>query len=334
MADIARQWTDEQLLEMEAHLKQIYQQSYNEISEKWNEYMRRGQDRLNDLYANYVSAPADKKADALTKYQEAVQNYTLRNQWYRDMVNETTYRLAHVNEIAISYVNGQIPSIYVVNFNQIDPEVANIGIKWTIRDEHMIRNLVTDSLPSKTLNYSKDMAWNRKKINSSVLQGVIQGESIPKIAKRLLPIVDNNRAAATRTARTMVTGAENRGRQDRYEEYESQGVVMNKVWIATPDGRTRNWHLSMDGQEVGVDESFTDGHGNPLEYPGDPGGAPDSIYNCRCSMRSHLIGIKSRSGKIISFTDFRAGQDSLHSSQIRNEKNRRWDDEYEDYEDF
>ena len=304
-------------------MRQIYRQSYNEISEKWNAYMERGQARLDDLYAAYVSAPAEQKAVALQRYQDAVENYTLRNQWYRDMVDVTTYRLAHVNEIAVSYVNGQIPAVYIANFNYIDPEVADIGINWTLRDEHMISNLVRDSLPSRQLNYAKDMAWNTRQINSSVLQGVLQGESIPKIADRLLPIVGNNEAASIRTARTMVTGAENRGRQDRYTEYEEQGVVMRKVWIATPDGRTRNWHMSMDGQEVGVDEEFVDGHGNPLEYPGDPSGAPDSIYNCRCSMRSHLIGIKNSRGQTISFTDFRSGHTSMHQEQMATERSRR-----------
>lgn len=322
--DQARQWTDAHLAEMEKHLKQIYRQSRREITEKWDAYMERGKTRLDDLYAAYKSAPADKKAEALARYQNAVQNYTLKNRWYQDMVRETTYRLAHVNEIAVAYVNGQIPAIYATNFNYIDPEVADIGINWTLRDERMVRNLVQATLPSRTVNYAKDMAWNTRQINSSVLQGILQGESIPKMAKRLLGIVDNNRKAAVRTARTMVTGAENRGRQDRYEEYESQGVIMSKVWIATPDARTRNWHMSMDGQEVGVDEMFVDGHGNELEYPGDPGGAPDSIYNCRCSMRSHLIGIKDRKGHIEHFKDFRSqAGETMHQRQIREEKDRR-----------
>ena len=320
--DQARQWTDEQLLEMEAHLRQIYRQSYAEISEKWDAYMRRGQDRLTALHSAYVSAPADQKADALKRYQDAVQNYTLRNQWYQDMVNETTYRLAHVNEIATAYINGQIPAIYVANFNYIDPEVADIGINWTLRDEHMLHNLILDTLPNRQLNYAKDMAWNTRQINNSVLQGVIQGESIPKIANRLLPIVGNNEKAAVRTARTMVTGAENRGRQDRYEEYEEKGLVMAKVWIATPDGRTRNWHLSMDGQEVGVDEPFIDGHGNELEYPGDPSGAPDSIYNCRCSMKSHIIGVRGSDGKV-NLISFSGDKPTMHAQQISDERERR-----------
>lgn len=320
--DRARVWTDNRLEEMERHIRQIYRQSYAEISAKWNAYMERGQERLADLHANYLSAPTEHKLAALQKYQDAVQNYTLRNQWYRDMLDTTTYRLAHVNEIALNYVNGELPNVYLTNFNYLDPEISNIGIVWTIRDENMIRNLIVDTLPEKRLNYAKDMAWNTRQINSSVLQGVIQGESIPKIAKRLLPVVDNNKAASIRTARTMVTGAENRGRQDRYEEYETQGVVMRKVWIATPDGRTRNWHLSMDGQEVDVDTPFIDGHGNPISYPGSPDGAPDSIYNCRCSMRSHLIGIRQSNGRVVDFKNYRT-EASAHDKALDREKERR-----------
>ena len=322
MADSARIWTDKELGEMVAHLHKVYSDAQAELTAKWNTYMERGQTRLERLYSDYISAPADNKAEALQRYQDALQSYTLRNEWYQQMVTETAYRLAHVNEIAIAYINGKIPAIYATNFNYIDPMLKNIGISWTIRDENMIKNLMMSTLPQKKLDMVKDMTWNTRQINSSVLQGVLQGESITKIAKRLLPIVNNNEAASVRTARTMVTGAENRGRQDRYEDYESQGVVMMKVWIATPDGRTRDWHISMDGQEVPVNEMFIDGHGNELEYPGDDGAEPETVYNCRCSMRSHLIGIRGSNGRITKFKEYdRSG--SLHEKQMKAEKERR-----------
>ena len=309
---------------METHLKKIYQQAYSEVSDKWDTYMHNGQERLENLYSAYLGAPADQKAATLARYQDALQSYTLRNRWYHDMVAETAYRLAHVNEIAMAYVNGRLPEIYLANFNHINAEVADIGIKWTIRDENMIRNLAIDSLYGRQVNYAKDIVWNTRQINSSVLQGVIQGESIPKMAQRLLPVVNNNKTAAIRTARTMVTGAENRGRLDRYAEYEEQGIIMRKVWIATPDGRTRNWHMSMDGQEVDTNEPFIDGLGNELEYPGDPSAPANTVYNCRCSMRSHLIGIKGRDGKVEKFTDYRAqAGETMHEWQIREEKERR-----------
>lgn len=322
MADKAREWTDRELLKMEGHLRQIYKNAKAEITAKWDDYMERGQARLDDLYAAYTMAPADKKRAALKKYQDAARNYTLKNKWYREMVQETTYRLAHVNEIAIAYVNGKIPSIYVHNYNYIDSELANIGIKWTLRDEHTVRNLIRDSLPEKQLNYAKDMAWNTKQINSKVLQGILQGESIDAISRRILPVVNNNATAAIRTARTAVTGAENRGRFDRYHDYEDEGVVMTKIWLATPDGRTRDWHLSMDGQEVGVDEYFEDGLGNELEYPGDELAPGETVYNCRCSMKSHLIGIRDADGVVHDFGDFRGA--TLHDAQIAAERMARW----------
>jgi uncharacterized protein with gpF-like domain len=136
-----------------------------------------------------------------------------------------------------------------------------------------------------------------------------------------MPIVDNKENSAVRTVRTMVTGAENRGRHDRYQEYESQGVIMKKVWIATPDGRTRHWHFTMDGQERDVDEPFIDGHGNDLMYPGDGSAPADTVYNCRCSMTSHIIGIRNSNGTINRIKDY--STTDLHEKQMKEEKERR-----------
>lgn len=322
MADAARKWTDRRLLEMEAHLEKIYKQAQSELTEKWDAYMQRGQSRLANLYNAYLSAPANKKQETLQKYQNALQNYTLRNKWYRDMVNETTLRLANVNEIAATYINDEIPAVYATNYNFIDHDALATGIKWTLRDEYTVRNLIKDTIPERHVNYAKDMLWNKKQINSAVLQGILQGESIPKIAKRLLPIVDRNKVAAIRTARTTVTGAENRGRLDRYQDYESQGVVMSKVWIATPDNRVRDWHLSMDGQEKDIDEPFIDGHGEELDYPGDPSGSPKTVYNCRCSMRSHILGMRQSDGSVKRIS-YSGDTPTMHAGQIAAERARR-----------
>ena len=318
MADKAREWTDAHLREMEKHLKSVYTQAQSEITDKWRDYMARGEDRLQDLHHAWMTAPADQKAAMLRRYQDALRAYTLQNKWYRDMVDTTTYRLAHVNEIAIAYVNGEIPKVYAQNFNYLDPDALLIKSNWTLRNEEMVRNLMIDSLPQKTLNIAKDMAWNTKQINNAVLQGILQGEGIPKIAKRIVPIVDNNRAAAVRTARTMVTGAENKGRQDRYAEYTEEGLVIHKVWIATPDHRVRNWHLDMDGQEVPENETFTDGLGQELMYPGDPGAPANTVYNCRCSMRSHILGVK-RHGRFTPMKEYRT-EKTYHEKQINTER--------------
>ncbi len=342
MADEAREWTDAQLVEIERRLKKTYQKAQAELSVKWHDYMSAGQARLASLYNAYLNAPADKKADALLKYQQAAQAYTLRNQWYNDMVTQTAYEIAHVNERAIQYLNGQMADIYRVNFNQPVPGLDEVGVRFDIADAATVRRLILDGdikLPYKELNIPKDMLWNTQTMNDAVLQGIIQGESIDHIAQRLFPeimrgwdftgmtqaekddIMRKNWQAAVRNARTMVTGAENRGRLDRYEELEDEGVIMHKVWIATPDIRTRHAHFVMDGQEVPTDEPFIDGWGYELMYPGDPSAPAKTVYNCRCSMRSELIGVRGKSGKIQYIS--REERNGLHQQQMKEEAERR-----------
>jgi len=55
-----------------------------------------------------------------------------------------------------------------------------------------------------------------------------------------------------------------------------------RVWNATNDARTRDSHRAMDGQEVGLEEPFTDGDGNRLMFPGDPNAPPATTVSCRC----------------------------------------------------
>lgn len=320
--DPARKWTDKELKEMSYHIGQIYEQATDEITEKWDVYMARAAKRLDKLHNDYITAPDDKKEEALEKYQKALENVTFKDKYYKDMVLETTTRLCNTNKIATAYMNGEMPKIYRVNYDQIDPMAVIPGIRYDMVSEETVAHLIKDgTIPQRKINTEKDITWNTKQIGSTVLQGIIQGESIKDIAKRLMPIVDKNEASAIRNARTMTTCAENRGRLDRYADYESKGLIMAKVWIATGDNRTRDWHLSMDGQEVSKDEEFTDGQGNKLMYPGDPDAEPQTTWNCRCSMRSHILGVRGKDGKITPIEDMH--ESGLHQEQIEAEREKR-----------
>lgn len=320
--DPARKWTDKELKEMSYHIGQIYEQATDEITEKWDAYMARAAKRLDKLHNDYVTAPDDEKEEALKKYQKALENVTFKDKYYKDMVLETTTRLCNTNKIATAYMNGEMPKIYRVNYDQIDPMAVIPGIRYDMVSEETVAHLIKDgTIPQREIDEKKDKTWNTKQIGSTVLQGIIQGESIKDIAKRLMPIVDKNEASAIRNARTMTTCAENRGRLDRYADYESKGLVMAKVWIATGDDRTRDWHLTLDGQEVARDENFTDGQGNELMYPGDPDAEPETVWNCRCSMRSHIIGVRGKDGEITPIEDMH--ESGLHQEQIAAEMEKR-----------
>lgn len=314
MADKAREWTDKKLKKMENEISKIYSQAEEELTEKWVAYMESGEKRLSSFQNAYSEAlksgDKDMIAKAKDRLDKAKEAYTLQNAEYKAMVEETAMRIANANQIALDYVNDNIPLIYAKNYSQIGIDLKRF--KEIYKDflpqnimklvsEDTIKNMIKEGdvkFYKKQLSIFKDVKWNTKKMNSAVLQGIIQGESIPHMAQRIMPIVQNNEASAIRNARTITTGAENRGRLDSYKRLSKAGIVMKKVWEATADGRTRDWHLDMDGQEVDIDKPFIDGNGEELDYPGDSGAPPETVYNCRCSMHARIVGFEKANGEI------------------------------------
>lgn len=337
--DKARVWTDKKLSQMERKISDIYKEAQDGITQKWNAYMEKSGSAVADLQKAYDDAKksGDKALIKSTgkKLQQAKTEQTIYSTSYKEMVEATTKQLANVNQTALAYMNGQIPSIYAKNYSQIGEDLKLIIPKFKgateksvlkIVNEDVVKKMITEGdikMPNlkKRLSIPKDMRWNTKKINSSVLQGILQGDSMDKIAERLLPIMGNNEIASIRNARTLTTAAENSGRLDSYERLEEEGIIMKKVWIATADDRTRESHLAMDGQEVDIDEPFVDGDNNELMYPADPTAEPETVYNCRCSMRTHIVGFKKADGDIEKI-DFERSE-SRHDREIQAEKENR-----------
>lgn len=138
----------------------------------------------------------------------------------------------------------------------------------------------TPLLPVLNVQKRKTTKWVDKKIRREVAAGMLQGESVQKIARRLMNVTGMSETAAIRNARTACTCAENTGRQTAYEEAAKQGLILQKRWLCTVDARTRSSHARLDGETVPYNERFSNG----LRFPGDPQGRPEEVYNCRCTL--------------------------------------------------
>lgn len=121
----------------------------------------------------------------------------------------------------------------------------------------------------------------RRGIVKQIEIGIRKGESQKQIAMRIhYHYARVKPVRARQIARTEVHAATN---------YASQQVAMLsrvprvKVWVATPDGRTRDAHRAAHGQRRALNEPFTVG-GERLSYPGDSslGASASNIVNCRC----------------------------------------------------
>ena len=296
MADIAHTKTDQKLEEMEKRLSAIYSRAEKEIGKRWKEYLFESQSEIDELQKAYELAKKGGDAKEIRKagkkLASAKRERTLMDKRFKALTETTSAQLANVNKTALAYVNGQLPEVYSINYNALEQSVDGVGgYSFALVDADTVKNLATTDkslLPYKQLDEKTDIRWNVKKMNAEVLQGILQGEPMDKIAGRLSKVTEMNATAAIRNARTMVTSAENKGRQDSYARATADGIILAKEWISTNDSRTRHSHAALDGAIVDQDKKFANG----LMFPGDPSGRPEEVWNCRCTVAAVVKGFK------------------------------------------
>ena len=289
MRDPAHALADKELEEIKKRIEEIYKRANKEIEAKASKYFKR-------------FAELDKKKRALVEsgemteeaYKKWKQGKIMTGKHWETLKQQTAKSLHETNVIATEYANGRLPAVYASNYNQVaaglNKQVREVNFELV--NQNAIRNLATQDktlLPYKTVNGVKDVRWNTQKVNSEILQGILQGDSVKDLSKRLRKVTEMNRASSVRNARTAVTSAENKGRIDMLHDAEDAGVRTKKVWLSVHDKRTRDAHLALSGVEADPDEPF-EVFGMKIMYPGDPDAEPEMVYNCRCTLTYKVIG--------------------------------------------
>ena len=285
MADYAHSETDKRIAELEKRLANEYKQAYKETKDKLEKY-------LSDFKRKDEAKRQEVEDGTLSEKEYKIwrRNQMLTGQRWADMVDTLARDMNNVNVIAAQIVSGEMPETFSLNANYSLYEIEN-GYRqnygFTLYDKDTVNRLVSenpDLLPEPSVDIPADLRWNKQKIVSNITQAVLQGKSIPDIARAMETVVGMNKASAVRNARTAMTGAQNAGRQQAYERAKAMGIKLQKEWIATLDGRTRHSHGMADGQKVDINGMFKVG-GCKMRYPGDvANGTAEEIYNCRCTM--------------------------------------------------
>lgn len=282
MSDPAHEQTDEMIEGIRRRVSREYLRAYEEAEAKLADYLRRfeAKDRI---HAEAVRRGEETEAD----YREWRRGQILVGRRWQELVDTLAEDYRNADRVAASIVNGHMPDAYALNHDYATFQVergSNLDTSYTLYDRATVERLLRDQpdlLPAVKVDGKRDLAWNRKHIASAITQGVLQGEPIDKVARRVRSVADMDYRASMRTARTAMTSAQNAGRVDAYRRAEGMGIRVRKQWLATLDQRTRHSHRRLDGEAVGMDESFSNG----LSYPGDPGpGMGSEVYNCRCTL--------------------------------------------------
>lgn len=308
------QWTALELQKLEKRINEQYDQASKDLKRSADRYFNGWDEKVNGRMIHHQGMH-----ERLAEQEQAYLNgkYT-DDQWiaykisqlgrgaqWEDLKDQMTERLAQASLITQDYVNGKLPAIYTKNSNAVAKIAQDsamdqgiTGIRFDLVDEYAVKRLMEGSRevrPYKpiVIDLPKVNRYNYTKLQNALLQGILQGDSIDHLADRFMKVSNMNRASAIRNARTACTGAQNAGKQDRYEDLASKGCDVYKMWIATSDERTREEHMDAwneYGDENGMipyDEPFEVG-GEELMFPCDLslGASGWNVYNCRCTMRS------------------------------------------------
>lgn len=279
--DAGQKQTGKILKEMEKKITAIYEQTAKEVQAKLDDYMRRF--RIKDE----IKRKALKKGQITeAEYKQWRLGQIMIGKRWEEMETVIATDLTNANMVAASVINDHTPDAYAIGSNYATFEVeagSMLNTSFTLYDRHTVERLVKENpklLPKARVDIPKDLRWNKQKLNSAITQGVLQGEDLDKVSRRLQSVTDMDRSSAIRNARTMMTSAENGGRFNSYLRAEDMGIEMEKQWLASLDGRTRHSHAAQDGEHVPIKEEFSNG----LMFPADPDGDPREVYNCRCTM--------------------------------------------------
>lgn len=293
--DYGHEQTDKILKKLEKKIKKEYSQASKEVEKSMLDYLKRFEENDNEMLSKL-------HADEITikEYTEwRTKQMIITDKWekQRDQLAET---YMNADRVASELIKGTTYEAYALNHNYGTFEAekgAKVDTSYTLYSKDTVSRLVKDDpqlLPkigkttSEKIRRGELKKWNEKQIQSVMMQSVLQGESIPKIAKRLATTVgEKNSYSHIRAARTMTTSAENAGRIDSYKRAEAMGIKMKKQWLATQDNRTRHSHLMLDGESVPINEKFS----NKLMFPADPDGAPAEVYNCRCTLIGDIADV-------------------------------------------
>lgn len=126
-------------------------------------------------------------------------------------------------------------------------------------------------------------ATTQNMIAAQLEKGTAEGESVDQLAKRIEGVFRVRRKHARTIARTEVLKA---SQEAQVAGFETSGVVQKKQWNTSMDAAVRDDHAAIEGQTVGLRETFVLGNGEHAHAPGvGPGhgqlSAKNSI-NCRC----------------------------------------------------
>lgn len=153
----------------------------------------------------------------------------------------------------------------------------------TIAEKRKIEQILETSIDSM-VDITDDV---KKKIRTQIALGIAGEKTASQLVPEIEALLPESKALATAEAavRTEIGRSYSVAQQIRGQDFEREGITVNKVWHHSGAARPHVGHEEMDGQTVKMTESFVNPvTGEALAYPRDPAAPASEVVNCGCYM--------------------------------------------------
>lgn len=278
--------TEEKYQTLEQRLRRFYREAQQDLMMKQMDFLQRHEKRV-EKYSRQVEAGLLTKQD----FQAWMRGQLFQERQWELKRGQLARMMVNVDKTAMAMVNEGKMEIFADNADHMLFRIeqdAGVTTPFGLFNQDAVVRLIRDQpnlLPMSEVDEGKDYKYYNEVMQNAVIQGILQGETLDEIAKR---VADDTGEKAfntlRRNARTAYTGAQNAGALLSMRRARDQlGLKLKKRWMATLDGHTRDAHADLDGQVRDLDEPF-DSLLGPIWYPGDLSADPANVWNCRCWM--------------------------------------------------
>ena len=289
MTDLDRIST-RQLNRLRRRILRVYGTARREMTEQLTEFLEHYQ-KLDAYKRQQLEAGKISESDYRTWLRQKVFQSEMMHQKLDNITQtcttaqQTAYKLARDEQYDI-FALGANWAFYELE------QAAGVAFNLTLYNTEAVKRLLVENpklVPNKRIKSESNKTYDARVFNRYVTKGIIQGKSVHDIAVQAVQgMADTEVHWAMNNAITALTGAQNAGTLQQIRNAKARGIPVEKQWNSTLDYKTRNMHRLLDQQSVDPDEPFKV-QGYELQYPGDPNGAPEMVYRCRCTLTANLL---------------------------------------------
>ena len=262
---------------MNKRQKQVQQSLLRSELEVIKELEKSYQQAVKDIDRVITSLLARKDTENLQaiiyqiKYQNALKSEL---EGFLSVLHTRTYTLID-NYLKDCYQNAHIGTLF-------DLQGQGIPLILPLEQEQMISAITLNSKLSaplyNALGYNVDFL--KTNVRMEISRGIAQSLSYQEITRNIKNTSNVDYNKTLRIAKTEGHRIQCESAYNVQVRAKQKGATIVKQWDSTLDSRTRESHQKLDGEIVGVDETFSNG----LLYPGDSNGVASEVVNCRCAL--------------------------------------------------